>query len=152
MIKKKIRPWDVTKAFSKIGKTDAQGNKRRICVKLNDPKTDRNSFLRNATERIFTLPYGQNKDFSLRLNNGSSLHMHIYPHNMLCHIDEYDPSCAPLKHLLNDTDAKKGLICGSILGFLFGRNVKEFLTIMGITTGIAVLSTKFSNNIYAFRQ
>jgi len=55
MIKKKIRPCDVTKAFSKIGKTDTQGNKRRICVKLNDPKTDRNSFLRNATERIFTV-------------------------------------------------------------------------------------------------
>lgn len=78
--------------------------------------------------------------------------MQIYKHNMLYHIDEHDPSYAPFKHLLNDTDAKKGLMYGFILGILFGCNVKEFLTIMGITTGMVVLNTKFSNNIYAFRQ
>src|SRR3989304_6024191 len=151
MIEPKIRSRDVAALLNKKGIADTKGKKQQVLLYFNDNGVDWNSFFRDATERSMAIQYGQDLDFTLRLKDGSSLHMHVYTKKgyMLCHIDNYNQDSF-LKHLLSDTDAKSGIVLGGVLCLLLASTRWEFIFLTGIATSVAALNTPLSENIYTF--
>lgn len=154
MILPKIKASHVAALLYKVGITDKHGKKQRVQLKFNDNRICWNSFFINSTERSIALQFGQDQDFSLKLEGDASLHMHVYSKKgyMLCHIDNYDPNNNPIGHLLGDTNAKNGIIPGVAFGLLHASSGWGVISWIAGTIGAATLDTKFSKNIFAFGQ
>ncbi len=148
----KIKAEHIIRLLYKIGVVDKHGKKRQILLYLKDTGVDWDSLFFNAKERTITLQFGQDYDFALKIKEGASLHIQVFLKNgyVLCHIDNHDPDIAPLKHLFVDTNAKYGIIMRLFFSALVSKNATEFFTFFGLSTVVAVSSTKFSKDVYIF--
>lgn len=73
------------------------------------------------------LPLGQIADYRLRLADNRGLHVRDFGSYYLAHIDQTDPACDPLLHLLQDapkTAVSTFAAVGALLGLALGQNEK----------------------------
>jgi hypothetical protein len=93
------------------------------------------------------LPMGQQSDFRLRLADCSGLHVRDFGTHYEAHIDQVDPDCDPVDHLVKDAPdvAISGAAAlGALLGTALGRSKEAALVggLLGALVGAAAANQK----------
>jgi hypothetical protein len=93
------------------------------------------------------LPMGQRADFRLRLSDCSGLHVRDFGTHYEAHVDQVDPSCGPLEHLVRDAPnmsiAGAGAL-GALLGSVLGKSKEATLAggFLGALIAFAAVDAK----------
>jgi hypothetical protein len=91
--------------------------------------------------RSIGLPSGQLSDWRFPPSAGCrSVHVQEFPTTYLAHLDEVDPGCAPVQHLLVDAPIVAALgVGGAVLGAMVGRVRGTFVGLAGgLVLGVLV--------------
>lgn len=70
-------------------------------------------------ESAIGLPQGEDRDWRIELDGCQRVHVREYADRYEAHLDQFSPSCAPVRHLLVDAPAVAGVV-GMLIGGAVG--------------------------------
>jgi hypothetical protein len=91
----------------------------------------------------FGLPVGQQSDFRLTLPDCRGLHVQDFGTHYEAHIDQTDPACDAILHLVQDapgTFVVGSALVGGLMGLLLGRTSEAFAAGLLLGAGAGCLS------------
>lgn len=94
------------------------------------------------------LPVGQTADFRLRLPDCRGLHVQDFGTHYEAHIDQTDPACDAIRHLVEDapgTFIVGSALIGGLIGLMLGRSGNAFAAGLLLGAGAGGLTAAAAN-------